>query len=526
MTDGSDTVNGTISEALKADMVAKGIDMVATETILADLNAGLYDGVTAVEVAGVPPVDGVSIVPAGAGIRFAVNVALARERLAAFGLGLPGAAVIQDDTVSLDRAALVDLGERLYPMTAWGVLNGGSATSYADRKKNGSLGPGVFDAVRSGFELLAPLCEGKPKGVTPAYVNPDGSPGESFLVLKMRAALLRAARYVQRFGSPERPALPFFQMTSDGTDAQLAAAYAEYANHPWIKPLIALTGTDPTRPRSAKQPLLAAFTHSSEGRPRRIFDRAYGRRDSVIALPGGHGQGFRVLAGVYRGLLADGYRYAYIGNVDNVGYYPDPAELAVMALSGAEAAFEFSYRTPVDIKGGVLVMTADGRRTVADIGQAISFDRVKALEAAGDRVLFNCATGLFDLSKLVPRLDEIARRLPVRVSDQDKDSGKYSQAEQSTWEVVGLLDAPIGFAVEKGERFIAAKLLAETVLASGAVVASGTVVASGAVAASGSGAGNLPADIAATAVMMSEGLRAVLSGPCGLRLENGVWKPA
>jgi len=97
----------------------------------------------------------------------------------------------------------------------------------------------------------------------------------------------------------------------------------------------------------------------------------------------------------------------------------------------------------------------------------------------------------------------------VRVSDQDKDAGRYSQAEQSTWEVVGLLDAPLGFAVEKGERFIAAKLLAETVLASGAGAASA-----------------LPADVAATAAMMSEGLRAVLSGPCGLRLQNGVWVPA
>lgn len=504
-----DTMADTmISDALKADMLAKGVDFQATQMILADFNAGLYDGITAVEATGVPPVDGVSIVPANASMRYSVPVAVARERLATFGLGLPPGIMHDGVEVTLDRAALEDLGERLYPVTAWGVLNGGSATSYADRKKNGSIGPGVFDAIKAGFDLLAPRCENRPKGITPAYVNPDGTPGESFLILKMRAALLRAARYVERFGQPERPALPFFQMTSDGTDAQLTAAYASYTNHPWIAPLIALSGTDPTRPRSAKQPLLAAFTHSTEGKPRRIFDRAYGKPDSAIALPGGHGQSFRVLANVYRNLLADGYRYAYIGNVDNVGYYPDPAELAVMALSGAEAAFEFSWRTPVDIKGGVLVTTADGRRTIADIGQAISFDRVKALEAAGERVLFNCATGIFDLQKLVPRLDDIARRLPVRVSDQDKDSGTYSQAEQSTWEVVGLLDSPLGFAVEKGERFIAAKLLAETVLASSA----STVT--------------LPDNVAATAVMMSEGLRAVLNGPCGLRLIDGVWVPA
>ncbi len=498
-----------LSDALRSDMVAKGIDVGTTLSILADLNAGLYDGQAAVAASGVPPVDGVSIVPASGDMSYRIGRDAAACRLSALGLEPPDGTPADGDALLFDRAALEDLGERLYPVAAWGVLNGGSATSYADRKKNAALGSGVFEAIRPGFELLAPLCDGRPKGVTPAYINPDGSPGESFLLLKMRAALLRAGRYVERFGKPERPALPFFQMTSDGTDAQLADAYAEYAGHPWLAPLVERAGTDPTRPRSARQPLLAAFTHSGDGRPRRVFDRAYGRPDSAIALPGGHGQSFRVLADVYRGLLADGYRYAWIGNVDNVGYYPDPAELAVMALSGAEAAFEFSYRTPVDIKGGILVTTGDGRRTVADIGQAISFERVLELEAAGSRVLFNCATGLFDLARLVPRLDEIARRLPVRVSDQDKDAGRYSQAEQSTWEVVGLLDAPLGFAVEKGERFIAAKLLAETVLASGAA-----------------GAATLPPNVAETAATMSGGLRSVLSGPCGLALDGGAWRPA
>jgi hypothetical protein len=256
--------------------------------------------------------------------------------------------------------------------------------------------------------------------------------------------------------------------------------------------------------------MIAAFSHSSEGRPKRVFDRAWGKADSAIALPGGHGQGFRFMADLYCGLLADGYRYAWLGNVDNIGYCPDAAGLAVMALSGAEAAFEFAYRTPVDVKGGVLVTTSAGRRTVADIGQAIPFSRVLELEASGERVLFNCATGLFDLARLVPRLEDIARRLPVRISDQDKDAGRYSQAEQSTWEVVGLLDEPLGFAVEKGRRFIAAKLLAETVLASGA----------------GHQGSGLPDDVAATARMMSEGLHSVLEKQCGLRLETGVWKPA
>jgi UTP--glucose-1-phosphate uridylyltransferase len=495
-----------IKQSLLDDMLAKGIDLDATLEILAELNAGTWEGAGSVEAIGVPPVDGNTIVPLSPSMSYELPAAAAAARLGALGIDIPSGAGRQGSKVRFDHETLVDLGEQLYGVCAWGVLNGGSATSYADRKKNAALGPGTFEALRPGFDLLAPLCEGKPKGITPAYINPDGSPGESFLVLKMRAALRCASRYVERFGHGTRPPLPFFQMSSKGTDAALAEAYQAYASHPWLARLIAGTGSDPTRPRSAVQTMLAAFSHSSEGSPRRIYDRAWGKPDSTLALPGGHGQSYRILGEVYRSLLADGYRYAYLGNVDNIGYFPDPAELAVMALSGAEAAFEFSYRTPVDVKGGILVATSKGRMTVAELGQAISFDEAARLEAGGQQILFNCATGLFDLAALVPALDRIARSLPVRISDQDKDAGKYSQAEQSTWEVVGLLDSPLGFAVEKKERFLAAKLLAETVMASGAIDTRA-----------------FPEDLKTTALTLSSGLAATLEGPCGLKLRDGRW---
>ncbi|MFH2116261.1 MAG: UTP--glucose-1-phosphate uridylyltransferase [Spirochaetota bacterium] len=495
-----------IKPSLLADMEAKGIDIVATLEILAGLNDGTWEGTGSVDAVGVPAVDGISIVALSTAMSYELPEEVATDRLGALGIGVPATAASQDGKLRFGHGELVDIGERLYGITAWGVLNGGSATSYADRKKNAALGTAVFNAIKPGFELLAPLCEGRPKGITPAYINPDGSPGEGFLVLKMRAALLRAARYVERFGRGERPPLPFFQMTSKGTDQALKEAYRGYSGHPWLANLIAETGSDPTRPRTAVQTMLAAFSHPSEGQPRHIFDRAWGKPDSALALPGGHGQSFRILAEVYRNLLADGYRYAYLGNVDNIGYYPNPAELAVMALSGAEAAFEFSYRTAVDVKGGILVTTGNGRKTVADLGQAISIDEAARLEATGQQILFNCATGLFDLAALVPDLDRIARNLPVRISDQDKDAGRYSQAEQSTWEVIGLLESPLGFAVEKKERFLAAKLLAETVMASGTMDIQA-----------------FPEDLKATALTLSSGLAGTLEGPCSLKLVDGRW---
>jgi hypothetical protein len=52
------------------------------------------------------------------------------------------------------------------------------------------------------------------------------------------------------------------------------------------------------------------------------------------------------------------------------------------------------------------------------------------------------------------------------VSEQDKEAGKYAQAEQNTWEILGLAKSPLIFAVAKTNRFVAAKMLMETLLSS------------------------------------------------------------
>jgi hypothetical protein len=489
-------------------MEAKGIDVALSLSILEDVNAGLYDRVAQVRARGVPPIDGESVIAAGPALDYRLPAATARERLEALGLALPAGTSEREGDLVFPRPALEELGEDLYPRTAWGLLNGGSATSYADLKKNQAFGEEAFLALKESFEALAPLCRDRPKGLTPAWVNPDGSPGESFLMLKARARLLAARAYAARKGRIEGDFLPLFQMSSVGNDAELSAAYEDYARSPLLAGLAAETGLAAASFETGIQPLIAAFTHSGEGRPRRLFDRAFGREDSAIALPGGHGQCFRILAPVLRGLHARGLRYAYLGNVDNIGYLPDPAEIAVLALSGRPAAFDFSRRTAVDVKGGILVDTIEGGRTVADIGPAISFEEVRRLEEGGAAILFNCATGLFDLDWLVPRLEELGRALPVRVTDQDKDAGRYAQAEQVTWEVISLLPSFIAFAVDKYDRFMAAKLLAETLLTSGVAA----------------GDGRIPEALAQTSRLLKAGLERKLSGPCGLVLKKGRWQ--
>jgi hypothetical protein len=101
-------------------------------------------------------------------------------------------------------------------------------------------------------------------------------------------------------------------------------------------------------------------------------------------------------------------------------------------------------------------------------------------------------------------LDELPYKLPLRVIDQDKDAGKYAQAEQITWEIIALLDKPLFFAVDKTRRFIAAKMLMETIMTSLPPAGSG--------------------DLALVSKDLNRGLTDLLSREYGLTLSQGRWK--
>ena len=202
-----------------------------------------------------------------------------------------------------------------------------------------------------------------------------------------------------------------------------------------------------------------------------------------------------------------------IGNVDNLGNMPRLGHLAILALSGAPAGFEFAYRTPVDVKGGVLVRNDDGTLTCADIGPAISMEEIHSAESQGSRVLFNCATGLFSLDYLLTNIKRIAESLPLRISTQSKDAGTYIQAEQITWEVISLLDNPLIFGVDKYRRFLAAKLFVECMLTSGIGLHDPGFPSSGG------------ESLRETAEQLHRGLCSILPEVYGMELQGRIWQP-
>ncbi len=460
-----------IAPEILARFRALGIDAELTLKILDGYNEGRYGRTPPVKAAGLPAADGKTVLDLSGAFTWTIGVEEARRNLGRFDrlvLDPESFARRSGERLEFARAGLEALGVRLYPLLSYGVLNGGSATSYVDEKKNSALSPVILEICGKVFERIAADSRGRAKGLTPAFVQPDGSPGPSYLELKMRALLIQALGYRRRALPNPRLALhPLFQMTSVTNDREIGQALRGYRSSPMLSGLIEATGIDACGVLTGVQPLIAAFTHSENGFPKRIFTDAFRRKGEVLPLPGGHGQNFAILKGVYRELLDSGKRFIQLGNVDNLGNTPDPAELALLALSGKRAGFDFAHKTPVDVKGGVLVVDPGGRLECVDIGPAISSEEVARLESAGGSVLFNCATGLFDLERLVGSIDAIVETLPVRFSDQDKDAGRYSQAEQITWEVIGMLDDVFIFGVDKYERFLAAKLLLECLMTSG-----------------------------------------------------------
>jgi UDP-N-acetylglucosamine pyrophosphorylase len=491
-----------------------GIDVDVSSQILGNINSGAYDNVQPVVASAVPDSGGRTLIARRGDTSVSVPEQQYRSRLADIAPEIPPDRFgrLDGTTRFLDRADLEAIGTLLTPYLAYGVLNGGSATSYADRKKNQAFDPELFELYRDRFSELADVSRGHPKGLTPAYINPDGSHGASFLELKFRMILRWKRRYAElasELGVPAprdlQPLAPLFEMTSLATENAVREAYASWRSSEY---LAGLEGhTDVLETEHAVQPLIAAFTHSSEGTPRYFFTSAYGRTGEPLGLPGGHGQNFAVLAEVYRSLRDREKRFVYLGNVDNLGYTADPVSLAILAIRGSAAGFDFVFRTPVDVKGGVLVYDQHGRLNCADIGPAIKKEDVFRYEDEGKNILFNCATGLFDLRYLADSIDSIVSDLPMRISDQDKDAGRYSQAEQVTWEIIGMLDDMLVFGVDKYRRFLAAKMLTETLLTSGLELEQA--------------ARHQP-----SVRDLHSGLSRVLSDEYGLVLENDRWRPS
>ncbi|MEK6557487.1 MAG: UTP--glucose-1-phosphate uridylyltransferase [Candidatus Margulisiibacteriota bacterium] len=404
----------------------------------------------------------------------------------------------------------------MIPYLGYGFLNGGSASSYLDPHKNSSEYGELFDLYRPYFDKMAPY-KTQPKGITPAYINPNGSLGFHFMALKLRAILIEDLKYMIWKDIPRgegKGLISLFQMDSILNHATIATAVEDYAKSEWIRPLAEYVGVDVAKIATASQKLSPTFTNKSH-QEMEVFFKENGE---LLPMPGGHGQVYQVLKTILHDLRKQGKKFVYISNIDNLGALVAKATVAYMALTGKQGAFDFSFKTESDVKGGIAVEVDDkGLIDCGDLGSAISKETLREIEKNNlecpaeqkREILFNNATGLFNLDWLDENIDRIIESLPLRISVQKKVMGTYKQVEQVMWEVLGLMDNKSIIAVNKYERFLAAKMFVETLMNSRIQVESP----------------KYPENLRELALKMNEGLSTLLGGRYGLKLQDGAWIP-
>ncbi|AHH11184.1 UTP--glucose-1-phosphate uridylyltransferase (plasmid) [Borrelia coriaceae] len=354
------------------------------------------------------------------------------------------------------------LGLLLYPYLSFGILNGGSATSYFDILKNSKFNEELYGVYANKILEAKESFGHLPKGITPAYVNEDGSYGFSFLALKLRHLLMLSLRYYDLYGKHIKPSV--FQMTSYKTDQLISNCLSNIFDDNLIKELNHC-GFLKKDILTAIQPLVYCYNKLDDGQYEYFKYKTNGNLN-LLALPAGHGQSFKVLRDIYFKLYNSGKKFVYIGNVDNIGFTVNLKALAIMAVTNSSSGFEFSVKTSLDTKGGILVLDENEHLTCVDIGSGISSETVLKAESGGFKILFNCATGLFNLEYLIENIDRIISDMPIRVIEQAKDFGQYTAIEQVTWEVMRIVDNPLIFEVNREDRFLPAKLFVDTLIMS------------------------------------------------------------
>ncbi len=123
--------------------------------------------------------------------------------------------------------------------------------------------------------------------------------------------------------------------------------------------------------------------------------------------PPGHGDIYTALrgTGLLDRLIAEGFRYAFVSNSDNLGAVPAPRVAGWFAGSGAPFAIEAVRRTPSDKKGGHFARRkADGRLVLRETAQTLPEDREALADLGRHRY---CSTNniWFDLQAMKDTLD-------------------------------------------------------------------------------------------------------------------------
>lgn len=148
--------------------------------------------------------------------------------------------------------------------------------------------------------------------------------------------------------------------------------------------------------------------------------------------PPGHGDIYTAIStsGILEKLIANGYRYAFVSNSDNLGATVDTCIAAYMEEHDIPFLMEVCERSEMDKKGGHLAQDTNGQLLLREIAQCPA-DDLKAFQDINKYRYFNTNNLWIDLKALEWHLitNEGLMLLPLIVNPKEVDGTKVYQLE-------------------------------------------------------------------------------------------------
>ena len=176
--------------------------------------------------------------------------------------------------------------------------------------------------------------------------------------------------------------------------------------------------------------------------------------------PPGHGDIYQSLArrGFLDGLRSQGYKWAFISNIDNLAATVDPRILLLIEREGADFLLEVTPRTEADRKGGALV-ERNGRLELLEIAQVHPDQRELFMDI--DRFpVFNTNNIWVDLDAVAERLAAGPLGLPLIQNRKRVQGVNVIQLETAMGAAIGLFPRARGLKVNR-DRFCPTKKIGD-----------------------------------------------------------------
>lgn len=180
--------------------------------------------------------------------------------------------------------------------------------------------------------------------------------------------------------------------------------------------------------------------------------------------PPGHGDLYLALetSGMLKKLLAEGYRYAFVSNIDNLGATLDLHLLGYMAAQSLPFVLEAARRQPADRKGGHLARSAQGGLLLREVAQCPP-DELAQFQDIQRYCYFNTNNLWLHLPSLQRLLDRHRGLLPLPLIRNEKpidpalpQSPRVYQLETAMGHAVSLFSDAQAVEVKR-ERFLPVK---------------------------------------------------------------------